>query len=307
MINRNQHWERGSIVATLVLFSCVFALAQDVTVKTFPTYQKAAEAFMSAVRTKDDATMKEILGAEAHGMLSSGDETTDENDREKFLKHYDEAHGFVSETADKVILTIGKTAWPLPFPIVRVNGAWHFDADEGAREVRYRRIGRNELDAIQVIRALHTAQREYFAAEHDGNPKGAYAERIRSAPGTRNGLYWEAKDDEEESPAGSLVADAAAEDGQTEQLTPFHGYFFRIIKAQGPNAPGGAAEYVKNGRMKGGFAIIAYPAEYGTSGIMTFVMGPPWRVYQKDLGEHTGDLAKSLTAFDPDSSWKPVQ
>jgi hypothetical protein len=277
-----------------------------VTVKTFPTYSKAATAFVSAVKANDDAALREILGADAHEMLSSGDPAVDENDRVAFVKNYDEAHAFVREAADKVILTVGKTAWPLPFPIVRVNDAWHFDADEGAKELRYRRIGNNELDAIKVCRALYAAQKEYAAESHDGNPVGAYAERFRSAPGTENGLYWEAKEGKEESPAGILVAEAATESPQTEKPTPFYGYFFRILKAQGPHAPGGAEEYVKDRRMTGGFAIVAYPAEYDASGIMTFVVGPPGRVYQKDLGEGTSQAALAMSVFDPDNSWKPV-
>ena len=256
-----------------------------------------------------DAALKEMLGAEAQTMLSSGDATADESDRVSFLKHYQEAHGFVHETVDKVLLTVGPTAWPLPFPIVKVEGAWHFDAVEGAKELMYRRIGQNELDAIKVARALYVAQKEYAAAGHDGNSAGVYAQHFHSAPGTESGLYWEAKEGEAESPAGVLVAEATSEghesSQQTGKRTPFHGYFFRILKAQGSNAPGGEKEYVKDGRMTGGFAILAFPAEYGASGVMTFIAGPRGPVYQKDLGDGTAEAARSIT-FDPDSSWKLV-
>jgi len=307
---RNRKWLSGPIVAALVVLSSVFARAQDAGVKTYPTYREAAAAFVAAVKAKDDAALKEMLGAEAQEMLSSGDATADENDRLSFLKHYQEAHRFIHETPDKVLLTVGPTAWPLPFPIVKVDGAWHFDANEGAKELMYRRIGQNELDAIKVSHALYVAEKEYAAAGHDGNPAGVYAQRFRSTVGTENGLYWEAKEGEAESPAGVLVAQAASEgyesSHQTGKPTPFHGYFFRILKAQGPHARGGAKDYVKDGKMTGGFAIVAYPAEYRTSGVMTFIVGPDGKVYQKDLGDGTSEVAKAMTAYDPDSSWKPV-
>ncbi|HEY6414206.1 MAG TPA: DUF2950 domain-containing protein [Edaphobacter sp.] len=303
---RNREWMCGSIVAGLVVLSSISARAQDAGVKTFPTYPEAARAFVAAVKANDDAAVKEMLGAEAHSMLSSGDPTTDEDDRVSFLKRYQEAHAFARESADKVMLTIGPSAWPLPFPIVRVNGVWHFDAEAGARELMYRRIGNNELDAIRVNHALHDAQKEYAAAGHDGNPPGVYAQRFRSSPGTENGLYWEAKEGEPESPAGSLVAEAESEGSQPGKRTPFHGYYFRILKAQGPHAPGGAKDFVKDGKMTGGFAILAYPAEYKASGVMTFIVGTRGMVYEKDMGDGTAEAARGMTAFDPDSSWKPV-
>lgn len=309
MTFRDRRWLRGSIVTVLVVLSSVFARPQDAGVKTYPTYQEAAAAFVAAVKAKDDPALKEMLGAEAQGMLSSGDATADENDRVAFLKHYEEAHGFVRQTSDKVLLTVGSTAWPLPFPIVKVGGVWHFDAVEGAKELMYRRIGQNELDAIRVVRALRVAQKEYAATGHDGNPAGAYAQRYRSSPGTQDGLYWEAKEGEAESPAGVLVAEATSEgyesSQQTGKRTPFHGYFFRILKVQGSNAPGGAKDYVQDGRMTGGFAILAFPAEYGASGVMTFIAGPRGPVYQKDLGAGTAEAARTIT-FNPDSSWKRV-
>jgi hypothetical protein len=304
---RNREWLNGFVVAVLVVFGTVALRAQSAGVKTFPTYREAAKAFVTAVQANDNAAMKEILGPDEVDMLSSGDETQDEKDRVSFLKHYEEAHAFARESADKVTLTVGSGAWPLPFPIVRENGVWHFDAEAGARELMYRRIGNNELDAIRVVRALRDAQKEYAAAGHDGNPVGTFAQRFRSTPGREDGLYWEAKEGEVESPAGSLVAEAESEGGGQGKRTPFHGYYYRILKAQGPHAPGGAKDYVQDGKMTGGYAIVAYPAEYKASGVMTFVIGTRGVVYQKDLGDGTTDAARGMMAYDPDSSWKAVR
>ncbi len=305
----NRAWLSRSIVATLAFVAP--ALAQDPGVKTYPTYRAAAAAFVAAEKAKDDAALKEILGPEAQGLLSSGDATADENSRVSFLKHYEEAHAFVRETPDKVTVTVGPTAWPLPFPIVRANGVWHFDAIEGAKELVYRRIGRNELDAIKVCQALYVAQKTYKATGHDGNPAGLYAQRFRSTPGTEDGLYWEAKDGEAISPAGSLVAEATNEGydsaRQSGKPTPFHGYYYRMLKSQGPHATGGAKEYVVDGKMSGGFAFVVYPAEYGASGVMTFLVGAHGTVYQKDLGQGTEEAAKAMTTYDPDSTWKAVR
>ena len=304
---RNRVWLNGLIVAVLVVFGTSALRAQGAGVKTFPTYREAAKAFVTAVKANDTAGLKEMLGQDEVDMLSSGDATEDENDRVSFLKHYEQAHAFARESADKVTLTVGADAWPLPFPIVRENGAWHFDAAAGARELMYRRIGNNELDSIRVVKALRDAQKEYAAAGHDGNPVGTYAQRFRSTPGREDGLYWEAKEGEEESPAGSLVAEAESEGGGQGKRTPFHGYYYRILKAQGPHAPGGAKDYVKDGKMTGGFAIVAYPAEYKASGVMTFIVGTRGIVYQKDLGDGTTEAARGMTAYDPDSSWKAVR
>ena len=298
----------GSALAMLILCVASPLRAQDSDVKTFPTYRAAADAFMSAVKANDQDALKQILGAREQELLSSGDATQDENARLKFLERYDQAHALVRKTRDKVILTVGPSAWPVPFPIVRVDGAWRFDAAEGAQEMAYRRIGHNELDAIRVCQALYAAQKQYAAASHDDVPAGTYAQRFRSEPGMQNGLYWEVKEGESPSPTGSLVAEAASEGydaaRQSGKRTPFHGYFYRILKAQGPHAPGGAKDYVIDGRMSGGFAFVAYPAEHGSSGVMTFLVGPRGVVYQKDLGEMTEESAKGMTAFDPDSTWK---
>jgi hypothetical protein len=303
----------GSILAALaatVLFGSGIH-AQDATTKTYPTYHAAVAALIAAVESKDEAAQKEILGADAPGLLSSGDSSEDEASRISFLKHYREAHSFIRETPDRVMLSVGRTGWLLPFPIVRNSGSWHFDTVAGAQELVYRRIGQNELDAIRVCRALHAAQKAYAADGHDGNPPGAYAQHFRSRPGTQSGLYWDVHEGETESPAGALVAEAASERDEAEQpsgkRSPFHGYYYRILKSQGSHAPGGAKDYVLDGKMTGGFAIVAYPAEYGASGVMTFLIGSRGMVYQQDLGTATEETAKAMSAFDPDGSWRVVR
>jgi hypothetical protein len=300
----------GCLLGVIALLAAPAIFGQDAATKTFPTFHAAAAAFISAVETKDEAAVKEILGNDAPSLMSSGDAAADEMSRLAFLKHYRESHAFIRVAPDKVMLTVGSTGWFLPFPIVRENAAWHFDAAAGAQELAYRRIGQNELDAIRVCRALYVAQKAYAAGAHDGNAAGLFAPRFRSEPGTESGLYWDAKEGEPESPAGALVAEASAErdDAPAEngKHSPFHGYYYRILKAQGSHAPGGAKEYIQDGKMSGGFAILAYPAEYGASGVMSFLIGARGTLYQSDLGTATAETAKSMSAFDPDSSWKAV-
>ena len=291
----------AGIIVTALLLSPAAMTAQDV--KTFPSYQAAATALFEAVKADDQVALKGILGAEALSLLSSGDDVADANARAGFIKHYQQAHTFTHESADKVTLTVGSSAWPLPFPIVRANGAWHFDAKEGAQEIAYRRIGHNELDAMKVLKALYAAEKQYAAKGHDGSAAGAYASRFVSSPGKQDGLYWKTNEGEPESPAGSLVAQATEEGYGGGKKTPFHGYYFHILKEQGSHASGGAKPYEKNGRVTG-FAILAYPAEYGASGVMTFIMGPAGTIYQKDLGQGTAMSATAISAYDPDSSWK---
>ena len=296
----------GSVLAPLLVLMSSGVCAQEDPIKSFPSYRAAASAFLAAVTANDEAALAGILGAKAQDLLTSGDPTQDENDRRSFLKHYQEAHAFIREGPDRVKLSVGKSAWLLPFPIVRADGAWRFDADAGAQELVYRRIGQNELDAIRVLRALYAAQRSYAASGHDGNAAGLYAQRFRSQPGTQEGLYWEAKEGEVESPAGAFVAEATGEGYETgRRRTPFHGYFYRILTGQGAHAPGGAKDYVVDAKMTGGFAIVAYPAEYRSSGVMSFVIGPDGHLYQKDLGETSADAMKAMV-FDPDSSWHRV-
>ncbi len=301
-----RHFRLTLVLSGVMVSGPYNAVAQEADLQTFASYRAAADALIVALKGKDEAQLKHILGPEAIDLLSSGDATQDDNARSAFLKRYAESHGFKREGRDAAILTVGNANWPLPFPIVRVDEKWHFDAAEGAQELVYRRIGSNELDAIKVCRALVAAQKAYAAASHDGKPKGTYAQRFRSEPGTENGLYWDVKEGAAESPAGELVAEAASEGYDAPapgKRTPFHGYFYRILKSQGEHAPGGAKDYVLDGTMRGGFAIVAYPAEYRGSGVMTFLVSAGGVVYQKDLGADTEQTAQSLSTFDPDKTW----
>jgi Protein of unknown function (DUF2950) len=279
-------------------------------IATYPSCKAAVGAFITAVKANDSEQLKRILGDKASELLSSGDPAHDEQSRLSFIKNYDTAHAITYETKDRATLTVGTKAWPLPFPIVRADGVWFLDAQAGAQELAYRRLGHNELDAIKVVRALIDAQKAYAASGHDGQPKGAYAQRVRSKPGTQNGLFWEVAADETPSPAGDLLAEATSE-GEGETLpngkpTPFHGYYYRVLRKQGEHAPGGTKEYVVDGRMTGGFAILAWPAEYGHSGVMTFMASKRGKLYQSDLGQDTATAVKSLRTFDPDTNWRPV-
>lgn len=291
------------LLAAVTLLTPVSLRAQEGAQKTFETAQQAVDALMAANRNNDTAALNQILGPEAASLISSGDETQDKNDRAHFVELYDAHHRLVSAGTGKKTLVVGNNEWPLPIPLVKSDGTWEFDSADGAKELLYRRIGSNELAAIKVCQALRQAQTEYAAVGHDGNDPGVYAQRFRSEPGKQNGLYWQVAEGEPQSPAGPLVADAEAAGYEQGTHHPYHGYYFRILKAQGPHAHGGAREYVVDGKMTGGFAILAYPAEYGASGVMTFLVSRRGTVYQKDLGDSTAETAKAIAAYDPDSSW----
>ena len=277
--------------------------AQNTGQQTFESPQQAVDALITANRDNNVAALNQILGPDASSLISSGDDAQDKKDRAHFVDMYEERHRLVPAGTGRQTLLVGKSEWPLPIPLVKSNGAWKFDSAEGVKELLYRRIGSNELAAIKVTQALRQAQLDYAATGHDGNDPGIYAQRFRSDPGKQDGLYWQAAEGEPESPAGPLVADASADGHEQGTRQPYHGYYFRILKAQGPNAPGGAKDYVVDGKMTGGFAILAYPAEYGSSGVMTFLVSKRGTVFQKDLGDATAETARAMTTFNPDSSW----
>ena len=273
---------------------------------SYDSPQVAVEALISAVRSGDPKLIVDVLGPEGRELASSGDPVADKAARERFTNAYDEAHE-LKQGDTRATLVIGKDDFPFPIPLVANNGSWRFDTAEGVEEILDRRIGENELSAIEVLRAAVDAQREYAEADRDG--KGVqYARRLLSSEGTYDGLYWPTSEGEPESPLGPLVGYAQAQGYTPHQgrPTPYHGYIFRVLTAQGPNAKGGARDYIANGRMIGGYALVGSPAEYGNSGVMTFIVNADGDVYQRDLGPNTARVAASMRAFDPDASWREV-
>jgi|SRR5271169_3077697 len=295
----------GKIILALALFASIFAvvcLAADQ--KTFATPGEAVKALMAAVESNNQDDLLAIFGEDGKDLVSSGDEVQDKNSRAGFVKSYKTKHAIVAEDANTRVLQVGPKNWELPIPIVLADGKWHFDTAAGKQELIYRRIGDNELGAIAVCRGAIASQLDYAAVGHDGLPAGIYAQKLRSDPGKHNGLYWEVAEGEDPSPAGPFLAQAA-EEGY-EKGDPYHGYYYRGLKAQGTAAKGGAKSYLVDGVLKGGVALVAYPAQYKSSGVMTFIINQAGIVYQKDLGENTADVAKAMSEYNPDSSWKRV-
>jgi hypothetical protein len=272
---------------------------------TFQTSEDAAAAFVAALDKRDNAELKRLLGPGTDELISSGDDVADNAARDTFVARYKEKHQIVSGGPSDAVLLVGEDDWPLPIPLRRDNGAWRFDGAAGADEIVARRIGANELRTIDVMRGYVDAQQDYAAESHDGVPKGAYAQKVKSDPGKHDGLFWEITGDEPPSPAGPGLAAAQAEGYSASKgnRTPYHGYVFRALKSQGPHADGGAREYVVNGIQTGGFAAIATPDAYGASGIMTFIVNQDGVVYQRDLGDDTDKAAADIQSFDPDESW----
>jgi hypothetical protein len=311
MKNTNILGSHGShfvlVVLVLALVAgCARQAAQD---NAFDTPEEAVTAFVAALEKHDLPRLKALLGPASDALLQSGDPVQDKGDRERFLAAYKARHALADDGADRRLLVIGAEDWPMPVPIVKRDGKWLFDGEAGVDELIYRRVGANELGAIDVCRGFVSAQLEYASEGRDGDPAGIYALKLISDEGLHNGLYWPTVDDEPPSPAGPFVAAAAAEgyrraDGDAR--TPYHGYYYRLLYAQGPNANGGAREYFKDGLLTEGFALIAWPADYGSSGVMTFIVNQDGVVFQKDLGEDTATVVESIQAFDPDSSWTAI-
>jgi hypothetical protein len=278
--------------------------------KTFNTPGEAVNAVILATKNNNDKELLAIFGSASKDILYSGDAVMDEQRREKFLKAYDEKNSLVAED-ENMILVIGANDWPYPIPLVKKDNGWFFDTEKGKDEILSRRIGKDELSAVQVCLSIVDAQREYAIKNNNGRGVHEYAQKFISDEGKKNGLYWLAEEGEEPSPLGPAVAKARDEGYKArkpgEGPTPFHGYFYRILEAQGKNAPGGAYEYIVSGRMIGGFAVVAYPDKYGDSGVMTFIVNHDGIVYQKDLGENTGSIAKTMAEYDPDESWKKIE
>lgn len=272
----------------------------------FKSPSEAATALIEAARGPDEKRLRAILGAVGRDTLFSGDEIADAADRKRFLEAYDNRHS-VDEKGDKATLLVGQDEFPFPIPIVRSAKGWSFDGEAGRDEIFARRIGRNELAAIQASLAFFDAQQEYAARDRTGQGRGVYAQRIVSRPGARDGLYWENAPGEEPSPLGDLAAAAAAEGYRAgEERRPFHGYYYKVLRRQGPAAPGGAIDYVAGKKMMGGFALLAYPTEYGRSGVMSFMLNHTGTLYQKDLGPGTSRIAARIESFNPGKGWEKV-
>jgi hypothetical protein len=272
----------------------------------FATPEAAAEALVAAARTGGEKELLAVFGPDAERLLHSGDEVADRAALERFVTAYEAGHALEVSGDARAVLAIGEDGWPLPIPIVKDGAGWRFDTPAGEEELLARRIGRNELSAIQACLAYVDAQREYYLRDPDGDDLLQYAQRFASTPGRRDGLYWETGPGEAESPLGPLFASAREEGYAAGKGQPFHGYRYRILTAQGPKAPGGAYDYLANGKMIGGFAMLAQPASYGSSGVTSFLVNHDGVVYQKDLGPETEKTAAAITRFDPDETWQPV-
>jgi len=287
------------------------ALAADAKQKSFKSPEEAVRALVGAVKGNDTKELLTILGPAGKELILSGDEVADRAGRDRFVKAYEETNKLVRENDMKVILHVGNEEWPFPLPVVKKGENWFVDTKAGKEEILNRRIGRNELNAIQVCLAYVDAQREYIMEDRDENKLLEYAQKFMSDKGQKNGLYWEAKEGEEQSPLGPSIAKAAVEGyaGKSPfgKRNPYHGYYYKILKAQGKNTPGGEYDYLVDGKMIGGFALVAYPAEYGNLGIMTFIVNQDGVVYQKNLGKDTVKIATAMKKFDPDKSWKKVE
>lgn len=286
------------------------ARAASSTQKSFASPQAAVEALVRALKKNDAAQVAAIFGPGSREIISSGDPVADKTGRERFVRLHDEKVVIEGVETGRAVLSLGNEEYPFPIPLVKRGKVWRFDAATGREELLNRRIGRNELGVIEVLRAYVDAQREYAEKDWDGNGVREFARKFRSAPGKRDGLYWDVEEGVQESPFGPLVARAESEGyakRKGEGKTPYHGYLFKILKAQGKDAPGGAFDYLVNGRMILGFALLAYPAQYGSSGIMSFMVNQSGVVYQKNLGRESARSASSMTLFNPDASWKKVE
>ena len=295
-------------VAMLLLGAFSASLAAGTPQKSFPSPEEAVSSFVAAVRADDIKEMRIILGPGSEVLISSGDDVSDKAGREKFIKAYDQLNKLEQSSADRMVLHIGPDDWTMPVPIVRKGTTWLFDINKGKTEVLNRRIGRNELHVIEVLDAYVDAQHEYASKDCGGGGKVVFAQKFISAEGKHDGLYWEAKEGEEESPLGPLIAQASREGYPKESsLSPFHGYYFKILKGQGQHAQGGQYSYVVKTKMILGFALVAYPAEYGNSGVMTFMVNQEGNIYQKNLGRDTKRKAEAIKVFDPDKTWQIVK
>jgi len=298
----------GEFAALVVFLAGCFpaiGLAQQPDQKTFQSAEEASSSLITAMQSKNEKALLELLGPDGKQIISSGDEVEDLHTRAEFVQRYIEMHRLVNEPDGTTVLYIGARNWPAPIPLVHNANGWYFDTEAGKKEILYRRIGRNEMSAIRVCQELAAAEHEYYDAQ-----QSQYAQAIFSDEGQHNGLYWKVPAGEPQSPIGPLVAHAVAQGydpGRSGAPTPYRGYYFHILTMQGKRAPGGAKQYIVNGKMTGGFAFVAYPAEYRSSGVMTFIVGSDGVVRQRDLGLTTDVIARSMKIYDPDAEWKRAE
>jgi len=305
-----KHFHQIAVSVLFTIFSGASVtptFAQQSGQRTFATPEDAGSAFFTAMQAPDDEAPLRILGPAGKDVLSSGDPSEDADSREGFVVKYQEMHRFVKEPNDTVTMVIGAENWPFPIPLVNNHGSWYFDTPAGKDEIVFRRVGKNELSAMDACRELVDAQKEYFARPpHDVAKQ--FAQKLVSNDGQHDGLYWHGAGDESDSPINPLIAYAYGKspNNKVGDQVPFNGYFFRVLTAQGSHAPGGAKNYVIDGKMSAGFAFVAYPAEYRSSGVMTFIVDQSGAIYEKDLGSDTTKRAEAMTAYDPDSTWHKV-
>jgi Protein of unknown function (DUF2950) len=295
------------LILSLVCLSAP-TFAREPGQQTFASPEAASSAFFAAMKSQDVQAQLSILGPAGKDVISSGDPEEDSDARAKFVLKYQEMHRFATEENGAVTLVIGAENWPFPIPLVKSNGKWYFNTAAGKNEIIFRRIGKNEISAMDACRELIEAQEQYFARPPSDVPK-QFAQKLVSDEGGHNGLYWHGASDELDSPINPLIA-YARQDVPTDKVgehVPYNGYMFRILTRQGQHAPGGARSYIADGKMTEGFAFVAYPVEYRSSGVMTFIVDKTGTIYQKDLGPNTTKIAVAMTAYDPDSSWKPAQ
>jgi hypothetical protein len=301
-------------IAVAIVFASVVAAAQPAHAaaaakqQSFASPQEAVEAFVAALRADDLKALSAILGPKSKPLLESGDPVADDEAIEGFLASYDEAHEIQQPSDTQAMLATGNDDWPFPIPLVKEAAGWRFDTEAGDQEIIARRIGRNELSTIQAALAFVDAQREYYETNPEKSKLLHYAGKFISTEGKRDGLYYPTAEGEAESPLGSLFAEAKAEGYKREKgkPMPYHGYYYRMLDGQGPNATGGAYDYLAKGVLLGGFALVAYPATYDNTGVMTFIVNQDGAIYQKDLGPKTASIAGAMKLFDPDDTWERV-
>jgi len=296
-------------ILVIVLLLNGILIAQQPGQKTFSVPEDASKALFAAALADDPVAMLAIFGPDGNQITSTGDALEDTSSRSEFVAKYREMHRLGEEADGTITIYIGAEDWPFPVPLVKTSGVWHFDTEAGESEIVYRRVGENEFAAMNVCRALIDAERDYYSQPRDGRVQ-QYAQVLVSDGRQHNGLFWEVSAGEPESPIGPLVAHAAgAADGQPQgyESSPYHGYYYRILTGQGETLPDGAKSYMVNGKMIGGFAILAYPADYRSSGVMTFIVNQSGVIYQKDLGDETGEVASAIMAYAPDETWDKAE